>query len=51
MVEGPIEAMNVIEKVTGERRVNLIGYCIGGTLTACTLAYLSAKRQAAALPA
>lgn len=46
MVEGPIEAMNVIEKVTGERRVNLIGYCIGGTLTACTLAYLSAKRQA-----
>lgn len=45
MVDGPIAAMNAIEQATGERRVNAIGYCIGGTLLACTLAYLKAKGE------
>ncbi len=45
MLEGPLEAMAAIEKATGEKELNLIGYCIGGTLTAATLAYMAAKKD------
>ena len=41
MREGPLAALDVIEKVTGEREVNSLGYCVGGTLLATTLAYLA----------
>ncbi len=43
MTEGPLAALDAIEKATGEKSVNIIGYCIGGTLTAATLAYTAAK--------
>ncbi len=43
MLEGPLAAMDAIEAATGEREINLIGYCIGGTLSACTLAYMAEK--------
>ena len=43
LLEGPMAAMDAIEQATGEREVNLVGYCIGGTLTACTLSYMTAK--------
>lgn len=43
MLEGPLDALSAIEKATGEREVNIVGYCIGGTLTACTLSYMAAK--------
>jgi polyhydroxyalkanoate synthase len=45
MVEGPLAALDVIEQATGEREANVIGYCLGGTLLACTLAYLAARRE------
>src|SRR5690606_20467531 len=32
MLEGPFAAIDAIEKATGEREVNVIGYCLGGTL-------------------
>jgi polyhydroxyalkanoate synthase len=38
-----IKAMDVVEYETGEAEMNLIGYCIGGTLLSSTLAYLKAK--------
>ena len=41
MREGPLAALDVIEKITGEREVNSLGYCVGGTLLATTLAYLA----------
>ena len=41
MREGPLAALDVIEKITGEREVNSLGYCVGGTLLAATLAYLA----------
>ncbi len=43
MLEGPLEAIGKVLEMTGEKKLNLIGYCIGGTLTACTLAYMAAK--------
>ncbi len=43
LLEGPITALDIIEKVTGERDVNAIGYCLGGTLLATTLAFMAAK--------
>ncbi len=43
MSEGPLAALDAIEKATGEKSVNVIGYCLGGTLTASTLAYMAAK--------
>lgn len=46
MKEGPLDALAVVQEITGEPKVNMIGYCLGGTLTASTLAYLAAKRRA-----
>jgi polyhydroxyalkanoate synthase subunit PhaC len=45
LLEGPLEAIDAIEKATGEPDVNVIGYCIGGTLVASMLAYMAAKRD------
>jgi polyhydroxyalkanoate synthase subunit PhaC len=43
MLEGTLAALTFIEQAVGEQDVNAIGYCLGGTLLASTLAYLSAK--------
>jgi len=41
MVEGPLAALDAVEKATGEREVNFIGYCLGGTLLGATLGYMA----------
>jgi polyhydroxyalkanoate synthase subunit PhaC len=45
MREGVITALDAVAKVTGEKQVHAIGYCVGGTLLSITLAYLAAKKQ------
>jgi len=45
MLEGSLAALDAVERATGERRVNFIGYCLGGTLLGCMLAYLAAKGE------
>ncbi|MGD0105284.1 MAG: class I poly(R)-hydroxyalkanoic acid synthase [Rhodopila sp.] len=40
---GPLAASDVIREITGSPTVNVMGYCIGGTLMAMTLAWLAAK--------
>jgi polyhydroxyalkanoate synthase len=45
MKAGPLAAMDAIERVTGEMRVHTMGYCVGGTLLATTLAWLAEKRR------
>jgi polyhydroxyalkanoate synthase len=43
MREGTLTALDVVKNATGESKVNTIGYCVGGTLLAITLAYMAAK--------
>jgi polyhydroxyalkanoate synthase len=43
---GPLAALDAIKEATGESKVNTIGYCVGGTLLAITLAYLAKQNDA-----
>jgi poly[(R)-3-hydroxyalkanoate] polymerase subunit PhaC len=43
MLEGPLAALDAIERATGQREINILGFCIGGILTAGALAYLTAR--------
>jgi len=45
MKQGPLAAMDAIERATGEMKVHTMGYCVGGTLLASTLAWLAEKRR------
>jgi polyhydroxyalkanoate synthase len=43
MREGILAALDAVNRQCGVRQVNALGYCVGGTLLACTLAYMAAK--------
>jgi polyhydroxyalkanoate synthase len=45
MLEGPYAALDAIEKATGEKAINAIGYCLGGTLLSATLARMAAQKD------
>jgi polyhydroxyalkanoate synthase subunit PhaC len=42
LISGPIAALEVVADITGAAKINLLGLCLGGTLTMATLAYLDA---------
>jgi polyhydroxyalkanoate synthase len=42
---GPLAALDVIAAATGESRVNILGFCIGGILVTATLAWLAARKD------
>jgi len=41
--EGILGSLDVVEKITGEKQMNMIGYCVGGTLLAATLALMARR--------
>ncbi len=43
MHEGVLDSLEQIKKITGEKSVNVMAYCIGGTLLAITLAWLKER--------
>jgi polyhydroxyalkanoate synthase subunit PhaC len=43
LLDGPRQALDVINEITGSEKVNMVGLCLGGSLTAMLLAYLAAK--------
>ena len=46
MIEGILAAVDAMQQATGEVECNVVGYCLGGTLLACTLAYMAAREDA-----
>jgi polyhydroxyalkanoate synthase len=45
VLEGVVKAVSVIENITGSEQVNAVGYCLGGTLLAASVAYYAARRM------
>lgn len=45
MRDGFLAAVQAVQDATGTAKVNVIGYCIGGTLTAASLGYMAAKND------
>jgi polyhydroxyalkanoate synthase len=43
--QGALAALAAVREATGEQTANVIGYCLGGTLLACALGYLAAKKE------
>ncbi len=42
LIGGPIAALDVITEITGASRIDIVGLCLGGALTAMLAAYLAA---------
>lgn len=43
MFDGVIAALNVVEEVAQSKKINVAGYCVGGTLLGMAQAYLKAR--------
>ena len=45
LLEGPLQALKVIKQACGVNEINTLGYCVGGTLLACAMAYQAARGE------
>src|SRR3979411_2555845 len=43
MVEGPLAALDAVARATSQREVNVIGYCLGGTLLGATRGHIACR--------
>jgi polyhydroxyalkanoate synthase len=46
MIEGLLTATDAVKREIGTSQINVLGYCVGGTLLGTTLAYLAARGEA-----
>ena len=49
--QGVFTAIEAAREISGSRNINALGFCVGGTLLACALAVLAARRDPAATSA
>ncbi len=42
---GPLAALDAMREITGEKKANILGFCIGGILVTSMLGYLAGKRD------
>ena len=43
--KGVIQAIDVTQEIGGSEQINILGFCVGGTLTASALAVLAARKK------
>ncbi|HEY2969302.1 MAG TPA: class I poly(R)-hydroxyalkanoic acid synthase [Casimicrobiaceae bacterium] len=43
--QGALQAIDIAREISGSRTINALGFCVGGTLLACALAVLAARRE------
>jgi polyhydroxyalkanoate synthase len=43
--QGPLEAIRVVQEITGAKQLNLLGFCVGGTILSTALAVLAARGE------
>ena len=43
--KGPIEAIKVVQAISGEKQINTLGFCVGGTILSTALAVLAARDE------
>lgn len=44
-VEAAIQAVEVVREITGEKKINTLGYCLGGTLLSIAAAILATQKK------
>jgi polyhydroxyalkanoate synthase len=45
IAEGPLRAIEVVQEISGREDLNVLGFCVGGTILATALAVLAARGQ------
>ena len=43
--QGPIAAISTVQAITGAASINMLGFCVGGTILSTALAVLAARKQ------
>ncbi|MCY4746632.1 class I poly(R)-hydroxyalkanoic acid synthase [Pelomonas sp. UHG3] len=43
--QGVVQAIRVVQAISGQDQINTLGFCVGGTLLACALAVLAARGE------
>ena len=43
--QGPLQAMKVVREISGQDKLNMLGFCVGGTLVGAAIAVLEARDQ------
>lgn len=46
--QGAIQAIRVVQEISGQEQINALGFCVGGTILATALAVLAARGEQAA---